>query len=51
MPESHIKVNITGNTAAKMINSAAGLVKKMFLDTILEKIKENFDMILKENFS
>ena len=33
MPESHIKFEITGNTAAKMINSAAGIAKKLFLDT------------------
>ena len=49
MPESHIKFEITGNTAAKMINSAAGIAKKLFLDTIIDKIKENFDEILKSN--
>jgi hypothetical protein len=38
MPESHIKFEISGNTAAKMINSAAGLVKKLFLDRIIEQI-------------
>lgn len=50
MPESHIKFEITGNTAAKIINSAAGLAKNMFLDKIIEQIKENFDIILRIKF-
>lgn len=49
IPERYLKFSMEGNTAANILNKAADVGKKLFLDKIVEQMTNSIEDLLKTN--
>ena len=49
IPERYLKFSMEGNTAATILNKAADLAKKLFVDKLVEQMTKSIEDLLKNN--
>lgn len=49
IPEKYLNFSMEGNTAATILNKAADLAKRLFIDKLVEQMTSSIEELLKNN--